>query len=58
MNEYTIKCSHSGCVCVTEPGERFCGDHCEALDDTFEALCGCGHPACTLADIETVSSEH
>jgi hypothetical protein len=51
-------CAHPGCVCLVDPGDRYCSEFCRGhprLDDTkpgdpprYERpqRCGCGHSAC------------
>ena len=49
------RCAHPGCLCQTEPGERYCGEYCrQAVEGTKSSLparaqtgrCACGHAAC------------
>lgn len=49
-----MNCEHMGCMCLAEPGEDFCSDHCRqhASDPTHEEhRCECGHPACSMAGV-------
>jgi hypothetical protein len=49
-----MNCEHMGCMCLVEPGEDFCSDHCRqhASDPTHEEhRCECGHPACSMAGV-------
>ncbi|HEX2425322.1 MAG TPA: hypothetical protein VHM47_05505 [Actinomycetota bacterium] len=49
-----MNCEHMGCMCLVEPGQDFCSDHCRqhASDPTHEEhRCECGHPACSMAGV-------
>jgi hypothetical protein len=50
-------CARPGCLCQTDPGQRYCGDYCGRLsqdgDKRGSAVppaglerCGCNHSAC------------
>ena len=47
------KCGHAGCKCLVDPGESYCGTHCEHADTQAEQspqetvlACQCGHAEC------------
>jgi hypothetical protein len=40
------KCGNAACTCIPPDKETYCSAHCEAMKDSVEALCGCGHSHC------------
>jgi len=43
--ENSKKCAHPNCTCQTK-GEKYCSAQCEAMEETPDVDCRCGHPAC------------
>jgi hypothetical protein len=39
------KCGHPPCTCTTKSG-KYCSAHCEAMSQTPDIDCRCGHPDC------------
>jgi len=43
------KCAHLPCRCVTQNGEKYCGQVCkEAGSKEVEIACQCDHESCRL----------
>jgi len=40
------KCAMEGCLCIAEPGKKYCSNYCEAAKGTIKLQCDCGHDAC------------
>jgi hypothetical protein len=40
------KCANPACSCIPPNNEKYCSAHCEALIDTVEVMCQCGHDHC------------
>jgi len=40
------KCAMEGCLCMAEPGKKYCSNYCEAAKGTIKLQCDCGHDAC------------
>lgn len=40
------KCAHPNCSCDANPGSKYCSAQCEAMEDTPDVACRCGHPGC------------
>lgn len=40
------RCKHPPCTCTVRPGTRYCSAPCEAMGETAEIECMCGHPGC------------
>jgi hypothetical protein len=40
----TKKCAHPNCSCQTT--EKYCSPQCEAMEETPDIDCKCGHPGC------------
>lgn len=46
-------CEHTACTCESDPGSRFCSDHCakETRDGALQGgPCHCGHDGCGGSD--------
>jgi hypothetical protein len=43
--ENTKKCAHPPCTCTTKSG-KYCSPQCEAMEETPDIDCRCGHPGC------------
>jgi len=39
------KCAHPPCTCTTK-GDKYCSPQCEAVEETPDIDCRCGHPGC------------
>jgi hypothetical protein len=44
--EKNKKCAHPNCTCQALPDSKYCSTQCEAMEDTPDIDCRCGHPAC------------
>lgn len=40
------KCAHPFCTCTTPHDQKYCRPQCEAMRDTPDVDCRCGHPGC------------
>ncbi len=43
------KCEHPSCKCHAREGSDYCSAYCEGAGTTLDIQCGCGHPACSVA---------
>jgi len=46
----TGKCTHPGCQCPVEDGEKYCSEYCESLGRLLSIACECGHTECGVAE--------
>lgn len=44
-DENSKKCAHPPCTCTSKSG-KYCSAQCEAMEQTPDIDCRCGHPAC------------
>ena len=40
------RCKHPPCTCKTKPGVGYCSTQCEAMGETPDIDCRCGHAKC------------
>jgi hypothetical protein len=40
------KCAHPNCTCQVPSGNKYCSAQCEAMEETPDIDCRCGHPVC------------
>jgi len=40
------KCAMQGCLCMAQPGKKYCSNYCEGAKGTIKLECDCGHPEC------------
>ena len=43
--EKAKKCAHPACTCTPASG-KYCSAQCEAMEETPDVDCRCGHPEC------------
>lgn len=39
------KCAHPNCTCNVRD-KKYCSEQCEAMEETPDIDCRCGHPGC------------